>query len=83
MSCCHADFALIESSLGLRLELEDAVHPSQRNVASLYEYWTFLKLAAVLGEKTTASICAEVVGAGSMILAETTAENRHGAPAEG
>lgn len=42
-------FALIESSLDLRLELDDAIHPSQRNIASLYEYWTFLKLVAVLG----------------------------------
>ena len=43
-------FALIESSLDLQLELDDAVNPSQRNVASLYEYWTFLKLVGVLGE---------------------------------
>ncbi len=43
-------FALIESSLGLQLELEDAIHPSQRNIAALYEYWTFLKLAEVVGE---------------------------------
>jgi predicted component of viral defense system (DUF524 family) len=43
-------FALIESGLGLQLELDDAIHPSQRNVASLYEYWTFLKLAEVLGD---------------------------------
>jgi hypothetical protein len=42
-------FALIESSLDLHLELDDAIHPSQRNVATLYEYWTFLKLAEVLG----------------------------------
>jgi hypothetical protein len=42
-------FALIESSLDLHLELDDAVHPSQRNVATLYEYWTFIKLSAVLG----------------------------------
>ena len=42
-------FALIESSLDLRLELDDAIHPSQRNIASLYEYWTFLKLVEVLG----------------------------------
>ena len=42
-------FALIESSLDLRLELDDAIHPSQRNIASLYEYWTFLKLVDVLG----------------------------------
>lgn len=42
-------FALIESSLGLQLELDDAIHPSQRNVAALYEYWTFLKLAEVIG----------------------------------
>jgi len=45
-----AAFALIESSLDLRLELDDAIHPSQRNIASLYEYWTFLKLVEVLGE---------------------------------
>ena len=43
-------FALIESSLNLRLELDDAIHPSQRNVASLYEYWTFLKLVGAVGE---------------------------------
>jgi predicted component of viral defense system (DUF524 family) len=43
-------FALIESSLDLRLELDDAIHPSQRNIASLYEYWTFLKLVEVLGD---------------------------------
>lgn len=42
-------FALIESSLDLSLELDDAVHPSQRNIAALYEYWTFLKLVEVLG----------------------------------
>lgn len=43
-------FALIESSLDLQLDLEDAVRPSQRNIASLYEYWTFLKLVNALGE---------------------------------
>lgn len=43
-------FALIESSLDLSLELDDAVHPSQRNIAALYEYWTFLKLVEVLGD---------------------------------
>ena len=42
-------FALIESSLDLSLELDDAIHPSQRNIASLYEYWTFLKLVEVVG----------------------------------
>lgn len=45
-----ATFALIESSLDLRLELEDAIRPSQRNISSLYEYWTFLKLVGELGE---------------------------------
>src|SRR5205823_1950120 len=44
-----SSFALIESSLDLQLELDDAIHPSQRNVASLYEYWTFLRLAEVVG----------------------------------
>ena len=43
-------FALVESSLGLQLELDDAVRPSQRNIATLYEYWTFLKLADVVGD---------------------------------
>ena len=43
-------FALIESSLDLSIELDDAVHPSQRNIAALYEYWTFLKLVEVLGD---------------------------------
>lgn len=43
-------FALIESSLDLSLELDDAVRPSQRNIAALYEYWTFLKLVDVLGD---------------------------------
>lgn len=43
-------FALIESSLDLSVELDDAVHPSQRNIAALYEYWTFLKLVEVIGD---------------------------------
>ncbi|MGP0050723.1 MAG: DUF2357 domain-containing protein [Solirubrobacteraceae bacterium] len=43
-------FALIESSLDLRLELDDAIHPSQRNIASLYEYWTFIKLVEAVGD---------------------------------
>lgn len=43
-------FALVESTLDLSLELDDAVHPSQRNIAALYEYWTFLKLVEVLGQ---------------------------------
>jgi predicted component of viral defense system (DUF524 family) len=42
-------FALIESSLDLRIELDDAIHPTQRNIASLYEYWTFVKLVEALG----------------------------------
>ena len=46
-----ATFALIESSLDLQLELDDAINPSQRNIASLYEYWTFLKLVEVLGQR--------------------------------
>jgi predicted component of viral defense system (DUF524 family) len=42
-------FALIESSLDLQVDLDDALNPSQRNVATLYEYWTFMKLTEVLG----------------------------------
>lgn len=60
-------FALIESSLELRLELDDAIQPSQRNIATLYEYWTFLKLAGVLGE-----ICGEPRG--PLELFETDSE---------
>jgi predicted component of viral defense system (DUF524 family) len=48
-------FALIESGLDLRLELDDAIQPSQRNIASLYEYWTFLRLAEIVG-----SMCGDV-----------------------
>ena len=46
-----AAFALIESSLDLHLDLDEAVRPSQRNIASLYEYWTFIRLVGALGEQ--------------------------------
>ena len=37
--------ALVEGSLGLELDLEDPFLVSRRNVATLYEYWTFVRLA--------------------------------------
>jgi predicted component of viral defense system (DUF524 family) len=52
-------FALAEvgASLSLDLDLEDVFSASQRNVATLYEYWAFLQLVeavgAVCGERRT------------------------------
>ena len=37
--------ALIDGSLGLDIDLEDPLLVSRRSVATLYEYWTFTRLA--------------------------------------
>ena len=39
---------LVESSLGLDLDIEDPFLVSRKSVATLYEYWTFVKLAEAL-----------------------------------
>ncbi|MCW3101368.1 MAG: hypothetical protein JWL77_6986 [Chthonomonadaceae bacterium] len=39
---------LVESSLGLDLDIEDPFLVSRKSVATLYEYWTFVKLASAL-----------------------------------
>jgi hypothetical protein len=41
--------AVIESSLGLELEIEDPFIVSRRNIATLYEYWCFVRLAEAVG----------------------------------
>jgi hypothetical protein len=37
--------ALVEGTLGLELDLEDPFLVSRRSIATLYEYWTFVRLA--------------------------------------
>ena len=44
-----ATAAVVESSLGLALDLEDPFLVSQRNVATLYEYWCFVQLVGAVG----------------------------------
>jgi hypothetical protein len=44
-----ATAALIESSLGLELDIEDPFIVSRRSVATLYEYWCFVRLAEAVG----------------------------------
>lgn len=47
----HA-FALTEvgASLALDWDVDDAFAASQRNVATMYEYWTFLQLVQIVGD---------------------------------
>jgi hypothetical protein len=40
--------ALIDGSLGLELDLDDPFLVSRRSIASLYEYWTFVRLAGAV-----------------------------------
>jgi hypothetical protein len=42
--------ALVEGSLGLDLQIDDPLLVSRRSVATLYEYWCFIKLADSLFE---------------------------------
>jgi hypothetical protein len=41
-------WALVESAVGLELDLDDPVLVSRRSVATLYEYWTFVRLATAV-----------------------------------
>jgi hypothetical protein len=44
--------ALVEGSLGLDLQMDDPLLISRRSVATLYEYWCFIKLADSLAHAT-------------------------------
>ncbi len=46
----YAAWALVEGTLGLELDLEDPLLVSRRNIATLYEYWTFTRLALATAE---------------------------------
>lgn len=46
----YAAWALVEGTLGLELDLEDPLLVSRRNIATLYEYWAFTRLARALAE---------------------------------
>lgn len=48
----------IGARLALNWELEDAFAASQRNVATLYEYWAFIQLAKIVGR-----VCGEDLSA--------------------
>jgi hypothetical protein len=45
-------FVLVEAGARIALEwdIDDLFNPSQRNIATLYEYWSFLQLVNVVGE---------------------------------
>lgn len=42
--------ALIEGSLGLELDIEDPFLVSRKSIATLYEYWTFVRLAIAVAK---------------------------------
>ena len=44
----YAAAALVDGTLGLDLDLEDPFLVSRRNIATLYEYWTFVRLAGAV-----------------------------------
>jgi uncharacterized protein len=57
-------FVLAETGARLALDwdIEDVFSASQRNVATLYEYWTFLQLISAVGE-----VCGEDLMANSLV----------------
>ena len=56
-------FALAETGARLALDwdIEDVFGASQRNVATLYEYWAFLQLAKILGGVCGADLSAQTL----------------------
>jgi hypothetical protein len=46
----YAAWALVEGTVGLELDLEDPLLVSRKSIATLYEYWTFVKLASAVAE---------------------------------
>ena len=46
----YAAWALVEGTVGLELDLEDPLLVSRKSIATLYEYWTFIKLAGAVAE---------------------------------
>ncbi|GAA2053423.1 DUF2357 domain-containing protein [Williamsia deligens] len=46
----YAAWALVEGTVGLDVDLEDLLLVSRRSVASLYEYWTFTRLADAVAQ---------------------------------
>jgi predicted component of viral defense system (DUF524 family) len=57
------NFALAETGARLALDwdIEDVFGASQRNVATLYEYWAFLQLAKILGGVCGADLSAQTL----------------------
>lgn len=56
-------FALAETGARLALDwdIEDAFGASQRNIATLYEYWAFLQLAKIVGRVCGADLSAQTL----------------------
>lgn len=46
----YAAWALVEGTVGLEVDLEDPLLVSRRSIASLYEYWTFTRLAEAVAQ---------------------------------
>ena len=46
----YAAWALIEGTVGLEVDLEDPLLVSRKSIATLYEYWTFIRLAGAVAE---------------------------------
>ncbi len=44
----YAAWALVEGTVGLALDLDDPLLVSRKSIATLYEYWTFVKLASAV-----------------------------------
>lgn len=71
-------FALAEASLALDADVDDDLYSAtQRNIATLYEYWCFLVLVTLLndlcGEPSTGSLFKALAGGLSLALSEGSA----------
>lgn len=46
----YAAWALVEGTVGLEIDLEDPLLVSRKSIATLYEYWTFTRLARAVAD---------------------------------
>lgn len=67
-------WSLTGSGLDLAVDLDEALHASQRSVAMLYEYWVYLQLAdamGTIGGKSKMAELFEVVNGGMALVLKT------------
>jgi hypothetical protein len=62
-----AAWALVEGAIGLDLDLDDPLVVSRKNIATLYEYWAFVRLTSAV-----ATACGSAINAESLFKPSAT-----------